>query len=383
MISLKTAFLKKDRNDPLVINSSDKSFTFFLFSNHASVEANDSVLVASPGTIFLRSPSVSFEIKPLGNYSLSYTSLTLSGPTVKTIVSCSGIDTNILLEPLQIHFADSILTKIHTELSSRGINWKGVTLAHFLELLSKSHRLCSHNFTETLPDHAQKLRDLRSEIHEDFSKPWKIDDMAEKMNLSTSRFASLYKSTFKISPTEDLIQTRIAQAKKMLSGSKVSVKKVSEACGFESVHYFHRAFKKRANLTPKHFQNSQFAQEGSVYSPERHFSLDLLTQQAEYSGIIEMVDGELSFHGNKKHVSELLGYTQEELRDRPFLDFVAMDDIKIAQEGASKIIKNKNILDLNIKLLHKTGKSIPVQFTALLKGQNWYWFIKYAAVSIA
>jgi PAS domain S-box-containing protein len=381
--NIKSALLKKDCSDTLVIKPSDQSFTFFLFNNHASVEANDSVLDVSPGTIFLRSPGVSLDIKPLGNYSLCYTFLAFLGPQVKKIVNYSCIDTNILLKPLQIHFADSIFTKIETELSSHGFNWKGVILAHFLELLSKSHRLCNHNFTEILPDHAQKLRDLRSEIHEDFSKPWKIDDMAEKMNLSTSRFASLYKSTFKISPTEDLIQTRIDQAKKMLSGSKVSVKKVSEACGFESVHYFHRAFKKRANLTPKHFQNSQFAQEGSVYTPERHFSLDLLTQQAEYSGIIEMIDGELRFHGNTKHVSELLGYTQEELRNRPFLDFVAPEDANIAQESASKILKNKNILGLNIRLLHNTGKAIPVQFTALLKGQNWYWFIKHAAVAIA
>jgi len=382
MNSLKSAHFIKAHTESLVIKSSDMSFIFFLFNNHASIEANDSVFDAAPGSIFLRSPGVSFEVKPLGIHSLSFSFLSLKGPQVKKIVSFSSIDTDILLKPLQIHFADSILAKIESEVSLLGFNWKGVTLAHFLELLSKSHRLCNHNFSETLPDHAQKLRDLRSEIHEDFSKPWKIDDMAHKMNLSTSRFASLYKSTFKISPTEDLIQTRIDQAKKMLSGSKVSVKKVSEACGFESVHYFHRAFKKRANLTPKHFQNSQFAQEGSVYTPERHFSLDILTQQAEYSGIIETIDGELRFHGNTKHVSELLGYSEQELRDRPFLDFVASEDTRIAQEGALKILKNKNILDLNIRLIHKKGFTIPVQFTALLKGKNWYWFIKHAAVAI-
>ena len=105
------------------------------------------------------------------------------------------------------------------------------------------------------------------------------------MNLSTSQVpASLYKSVFKISPTEDLIQTRIDQAKKMLSASKVSVKKVSDACGFESVHYFHRAFKKRANITPKHFQNSQFADRFCLFL-KGIFSLDRLTQLAEYSGI--------------------------------------------------------------------------------------------------
>ena len=288
-----------------------------------------------------------------------------------------------MLKPLQIHYTDSILTKIGFEITNKSINWQSIICALILELFSKTFRLCNHDFTESLPDHPQKLRDLRSEIHENFAKPWKIDDMAAKMKLSTSRFASLYKSTFKISPTEDLIQTRIDQAKKMLSSSKVSVKKVSEACGFESVHYFHRAFKKRANLTPKHFQNAQFAQEGSVYTPQRHFSLDRLTQLAEYSGIIEFIDGDLKFHGNANHVADLLGYPESEMRQRPFMDFVATEDLDIAKDAAVKILKGKNILDLNIRMLSRSGEQIPVQFSALLKGKNWYWFIKHSAVKTA
>ena len=169
----------------------------------------------------------------------------------------------------------------------------------------------------------------------------------------------------------------------MLSASKVSVKKVSDACGFESVHYFHRAFKKRANITPKHFQNSQFAETGSVYSPERHFSLDRLTQLAEYSGIIEFIDGNLKFHGNANHVADLLGYPESEIRQRSFMDFVAEEDIDIAKEGSYKIMKGKNILDLNIRMLNRSGEKIPVQFSALLKGKNWYWFIKHAAVAVS
>lgn len=366
-----------------VFSSSNKDFNFIVFHNKASVEANDLAFDASSGAVFLREPGLQLEIKPIGNYSLSYSSLSFRGSIASKLITISNIEKNVLLNPLQVHFTDSIFTKINLESTTQSTNWQSIVLAHILELLSKTFRLCNHDFTETLPDHAQKLRDLRSEIHESFSKPWKIEDMAAKMKLSTSRFASLYKSSFKISPTEDLIQTRIDQAKKMLSSSKVSVKKVSEACGFESVHYFHRAFKKRANLTPKHFQNSHFAQEGSVYTPERHFSLDRLTQLAEYTGIIELIDGELRFHGNTNHLSELLGHAPADLRDRPFLDFVAPEDAYIAQDGTTKILKDKNILDLNIKLLHKSGDRIPVQFSALLKGKNWYWFIKYSAVSVA
>ena len=384
MKSIKRNFkLSLSQSNPNIFSSSDKTFVFLIFHNLATVDVNDLSIDLKPGTVLVRKPRVEVNIKVLGNYSLSYSTLSFGSSYASKIVKMSNVDCNVFLQPLQVHFVDSILSKIDSELSTRNPNWQEIIFAHILELLGKTYRLSNHDFSETLPDHAQKLRDLRSEIHENFSQPWKIDDMAEKMNLSTSRFASLYKSTFKISPTEDLIQTRIDQAKKMLSGSKVSVRRVSEACGFESVHYFHRAFKKRANLTPKHFQNSQFAQEGSVYTPERHFSLDRLTQLAEYSGIIEMINGQLRFHGNATHVSELLGYEDNVLRDRPFLDFIAPEDLDIAKDTVSKILKNKNILDLNIRLLHKSGSLVPVQFSALLKGKNWFWFIKHSSVLVA
>jgi len=378
---LKKINIRLNHSSPELFSGNDPCFTFLVFHNPASVEVNDSFFDATASSVLIRKPGVSLNVNPSGNYALSYSYLSFSGQDAVKIFSLSNAEANILLKPLQVHFTDSIFTKIETELSHKGVNWESVVSAYILELLSKTYRLSNHDFVETLPDHAQNLRDLRSEIHENYFKPWKIDEMAEKMNLSTSRFASLYKSTFKISPTEDLIQTRIDQAKKMLSSSKVSVKKVSEACGFESVHYFHRAFKKRANSTPKHFQNRQFAQEGSVYTPERHFSLDRLTQLAEYSGIIEMINGELKFHGNAEHVSELLGYDQAYLRDRPFMDLVAPEDVHLAQDGAKNILKNKNILDLNIRLLAKSGDKVSVQFSALLKGKNWYWFIKHAAVA--
>ena len=63
------------------------------------------------------------------------------------------------------------------------------------------------------------------------------------------------------------------------------------------------------------------------------------------------------------------------------MDFIAPEDIEIAKDGASKILKNKNILDLNIRLLAKNGERVSVQFSALLKGKNWYWFIKHAAIA--
>ena len=321
-IEFKHCITNRQLVEHLDFSESDKNFRFFRFNSDVSL-SNDSGLVQSKSdNFYLKSPGKSLKIEPNTNSS-TYDELVFSGIDAKKLINLSSIDLDYLLSPLQSHFAESLFSKISSEISSENSYWKEVCASYLLELLTKTVRMVNHDLVETLPDHAQKLRILRTEIHENFSAPWTINQMSAKMGLSTSRFASLYKQEFKISPTEDLIQTRIDQSKKMLSSSKVSIKKVSAACGFESVHYFHRAFKKRVFITPKHFQNSKFVDEGSVSSTIRHFSLDRMLQESEYSGIIEIIDGEIHFHGNTSHVSELLGYSPQELREKPFINFVS------------------------------------------------------------
>jgi len=363
--------------EKLLFSASNKDYVFIRLRTPASFFTEKGLCQAKTNDFFLLKPGSSLEIVPeAGN--VIYDELSFGGKDSHKLINLSTIDTNVVLTPLQSHFAESLFSKINLELLDKSHAWLEICGAYILELLSKTVRMVNHDLVESLPDHAQKLRDLRAEIHENYSYSWTINQMSEKMGLSTSRFASLYKKEFKISPTEDLIQTRIDQAKKMLSSSKVSIKKVSTACGFESVHYFHRAFKKRVYLTPKHFQNSKFVDEGSVFTSERHFSLDRMTQQSQYSGVIELIEGEIHFHGNTTHVSELLGYSPQHLRETPFLSFVAPNSISAAQGAISQILANKNVLDLSVELLHESGKSIPIRFSALLKGKNWFWFINSA-----
>lgn len=362
-------------HDSLEFSETDKNFRFFRFKTEAFLTTDSGLAESKPDDFFIKSPGTLLKLQVVNDHAI-FDELVFSGGDSKKLVQLSSIDLNLLLSPLQSHFSESLFSKISSEISEKNAYWKEVSSAYLMELLTKTVRMVNHDLVESFPDHAQKLRDLRAEIHENYSAPWTINQMSEKMGLSTSRFASLYKKEFKISPTEDLIQTRIDQSKKMLSASKVSIKKVSAACGFESVHYFHRAFKKRVFITPKHFQNSKFAEEGSVSSSTRHFSLDRMLQQSPYSGIIELIDGEIHFHGNTSHVSALLGYSPQVLREEPFLSFVAPKSLTAAQGGVDQILSKRNVVDLSVELLHENGHSIPISFSALLKGKNWFWFIK-------
>jgi AraC-like DNA-binding protein len=227
-----------------------------------------------------------------------------------------------------------------------------------------------------MPDHAQRLRDLRSEVHENFAKAWTIGQMADMMGLSASRFASLYKQEFEASPTEDLIRTRITQAQKMLSATKVSVKQVSLACGFESVHYFHRAFKRRLNITPKHYQNHKLAMRGSVPVEEKSFTLDRLSLDSDFSGTMEIVEGEILLHGSGSPWADFLGFSTEEVKSKPFLNFVYPDDLIIARETVSNLVEGRNVKDVTIRLNTKSGDFVKINFSAMTKGKTSFWFAR-------
>ena len=357
----------------------EKSFTLYFFKTAAlaktgiglsEVNRGDSLLLAPNSPHYLRSKDVEWE----------YDVISFKGSDATRLISQIGLECDTIYSPVQTYFIDAILDKITKEIRATDMLYERVVAAAMDELLTKILRFSKQDFVLSMPDHSQKLRDLRSEVHENFAKPWTIGQMASIMGLSASRFAPLYKQEFGASPTEDLIRTRIEQAKKMLSATKVSVKQVSLACGFESVHYFHRAFKRRLNITPKHYQNHKLSMKGSIPMEEKSFTLDALSVDSDFSGTMEIVDGEIVFHGTGSAWADFLGFPANELHNKPFLNFVFPEDLGIAREAVSNIVEGRNVKDVSVRLNTSEGEHVKVDFSALTKGNNWFWFAKKVLV---
>ena len=323
------------------------------------------------GDCVLIAPGFPHYIKSKGEQ-WTYDSLSFKGTDASRLIGQLNFEVNEVYSPLQTYFIDALLDKISKECRSLDMMWDRVVASSVDELLTKIIRFSKQDFVLSMPDHSQNLRDLRSEIHENFHLPWTIKMMAEKLDLSSSRFASLYKQEFKTSPTEDLIRTRIAQAKKMLSTTKVSVKQVSVACGFESVHYFHRAFKKRIDITPKHYQNFKLSMKGSIPSTEKTFSLDGLSLDSDFSGTMEIIDGEIVFHGSNSEWSKFLGYPPEIFKEKPFLNFISPEDVDIARETVNNLIEGQNVKDVSVKLLKNDGTTAQIEFSAINRGSYFF-----------
>ena len=183
------------QNDSLDIAKGKQNYSLFIFKTEALVKSDVGINDISPGDCILISPSSPIFIKSKKD-SVQYDLIEFKGSDATRMVQQVGFSVNTVFTPIQIYFADALLDKISKECNANDLLWERIIATSLDELLSKIVRFSKQDFVLSMPDHAQRLRELRSEVHENFSKHWTIGNMAEIMGLSSSRFASLYKQVF-------------------------------------------------------------------------------------------------------------------------------------------------------------------------------------------
>ena len=91
---------------------------------------------------------------------------------------------------------------------------------------------------------------LRKQIRQNAKSPQSIKQMAKEMHLSPERFAVLYRKFFGSSPYNEIIEARLAEAKRLLVISSQNIQEIAASCGWDDAHYFSRIFKKKTGIPP-------------------------------------------------------------------------------------------------------------------------------------
>lgn len=106
------------------------------------------------------------------------------------------------------------------------------------EQLSSSHRL------------AFIIDYIRKNLHRNLT----IKELSDKIYMSESNFHRVFKNELNTSPIDFINNERIKLATRLLQIPNKKIKEVYLECGFNSLSYFIRSFKKRKQLSPKAFQ---------------------------------------------------------------------------------------------------------------------------------
>ena len=95
-----------------------------------------------------------------------------------------------------------------------------------------------------------RLQKMLTYIYENYAEPVTLEDIAKAAGISRSEAGRCFHTYMGCSPVDALIQYRLQMAHRLLSERSQTLQQISYACGFNSVNYFSRQFKKRYGYTP-------------------------------------------------------------------------------------------------------------------------------------
>lgn len=171
----------------------------------------------------------------------------------------AGLRPDALYQPSNSRFITPIVREIELDVLTRRDTGDGLAELKLRELALKLSRAVRSSDGESAIKSAVKeqLRQVRGQVFASLDRSWTVEDMAALAYLSASRFYTVYRAVFGISPGEDLIQARIDMAKNRLRDSHEPISELAEHLGYRNTTHFCRQFKQITGLTPSQFRSTE------------------------------------------------------------------------------------------------------------------------------
>lgn len=230
------------------------TFTFLHFFNPMTVKINEKVIDTEPHACIIYQPSFPQYFKSetyIQHDWIHFFNID------KEYFDKLGIRLNEVFYPKKHEFITQITREIEIEFNSTYKNKQRLLCAKLEELFIKLARYCNEELPENLStDLISSLRWLREKTFLSLDKKHTISSLASSVGLSDSRFFSVYKSLFGISPMDDIINAKIDTAKNLLLGSDHKISIIAKELGYTDVTHFIRQFKSRTGVSPSKFRKS-------------------------------------------------------------------------------------------------------------------------------
>ncbi|UQZ86348.1 HTH-type transcriptional regulator YesS [Paenibacillus konkukensis] len=96
-------------------------------------------------------------------------------------------------------------------------------------------------------------------IHANYDKSISLTTISDSLGINSSYISTLMKHEFGCGFVEYLNQLRIKKAQQLLEDPNLAIKRISEMCGYDTVHSFIRNFKKLHLFTPSEYRSKAIA----------------------------------------------------------------------------------------------------------------------------
>jgi AraC-like DNA-binding protein len=105
-----------------------------------------------------------------------------------------------------------------------------------------------------LRDNDQKIDQSIAYMNRHLSEPLNVAKLASVANISSSHFFVVFKRRTGQAPIDYFIRLRMAQGRRLLEETSMSVKDIASTLGYEDPFYFSRLFKSVNGLSPTDYR---------------------------------------------------------------------------------------------------------------------------------
>lgn len=229
-------------------------YSFFHFPEPVEIRIGDKVCQTEPDAVIISRPDEPRYFYFAGDTRFNFLhARTEIGPLLEQY----QIPMGTILYPRDPEFLNGCFKRLRMEYLSEerdAPDLQNLYLRELLILLSRSLRT-----PQTPADSKLQLRlmKLRLEILSRPCDKWTVEEMANLVSLSPSRFHVLYKSLFRISPMRDLINARIDHAKVLLlENREETLTVIAEKLGYKNPYDFCRQFTKETGISPGNYRKN-------------------------------------------------------------------------------------------------------------------------------
>lgn len=225
------------------------SFTLITDGEGTFQEKNKAVIKTRPGDIYISRPGMDYSVGVKNGGIQKRRTILMNCSPLLTLLCNSGTlaDKNVIhaKDPARFfHFMEQI----------RILVIKGSTHLHE-ELSALAYAFIHEMIVQTAPaDVKEGFELIARELEQNPDKNISLEEIAAKYNTSTRTLNRLFHQHFQCSPHEFIFQARMQAAARLLQDDTLSVKMVSEACGYKNLSFFAKSFKRAYGRSPREYR---------------------------------------------------------------------------------------------------------------------------------
>ncbi len=102
--------------------------------------------------------------------------------------------------------------------------------------------------------HVSMIRARMAQLEGNLASETSIAALAADCGICETYFRRVFRDIYGLSPKQYIQSVRFRQARALLDGSDVSIAYIAEACGFENLYHFSRAFRAYEGISPSEYR---------------------------------------------------------------------------------------------------------------------------------